>query len=149
MSNCPAQAYGASVGYGVGGGALMILALGIAATNPFTSLMVLTSGMQTFNTAFSGKKQMESEIENQKNICSQINLIDEKQKIIDQLINKVKSAQLIDKNTQDEINNLTELFFIQKKQLKEQRGDYKRNLSVFAIINIVVLFYLYNILYIK
>jgi hypothetical protein len=140
MTDCKAIAGGYTTGLGIWSGVTMVA--GFFAGNPAVGLAIMTSGMQTASTAVSTANNMGSEVERQKDMCAQLDLLDAETGDLHNLIHVVKKATEITQDVLDKIKDKTIQFKNRKEKLKDMQNKYMVNLSIYSIICIFVLVYL-------
>ena len=130
------------------GGAVLPLAI---AGGPamFLGMVIMTMGTQIMNSSISRKQRVDAEIEKQKMMCEQTKLMNTQVEQLESLLKTLSDASTIQKNTEDRISHIGNTFLAQKEILKDKKNEYKKHLSVYAIMNIMILMYLYIILYYK
>lgn len=153
------KSLGTTSGFETGAGALVSLAGAVGpllvATGPFAGpamlagMVVMSMGTQVLNSSITRKQRIDAEIEKQKTMCEQTKLMNKQVEELETLLSELSSAEAIQKSTEDRLRDISNTFLANKKILKDKKNEYKQHLSVYAIMNIMILFYLYLMLYYK
>lgn len=115
----------------------------------FGGLVFLTMGAQVLNSSLSRKERIQNEIEKQNIMCNQTKLINTQVEQLDSLLNTLENATTIQKSTEDRLQAINNAFLTEKELLQEKQNEYKKHLSIYGVMNIMILFYLYLVLYYK
>lgn len=132
---------------GVGGALLPLWIAGGPAV--LAGMVIMTMGTQVMNSSISRKQRVDAEIEKQKTMCEQTKLMNTQVEKLESLLKTLSDASTIQENTEKQIEQINNAFSANKEILKNKKNEYKKHLSVYAIINIMILFYLYLVLYYK
>lgn len=106
-------------------------------------------GAQVLNSSLSRKERIQNEIEKQNTMCNQTKLINTQVEQLDSLLNTLENATTIQKSTEDRLQAINNAFLTEKELLQEKQNEYKKHLSIYGVMNIMILFYLYLVLYYK